>query len=108
MHSTTTTASSFPTPTDITTRLCRYRPSSLSDPQIKSLLPAICPDLSYGDLSGVQDGGMAMDAFLEALAPLTSAARQRELKEQLLAYCALDTYAMVRLWQVFSGSSWRL
>ncbi len=85
-----------------------YHPRQQGSWSIKSLLPAICPDLSYGDLSGVQDGGMAMDAFLEALAPLTSAARQRELKEQLLAYCALDTYAMVRLWQVFSGSSWRL
>jgi hypothetical protein len=66
-------------------------------------LPALCPDLRYDDLVGVQDGGMAMSAFVEALAPQTSAARKAEIKRQLLDYCKLDTYAMVRLWSAFSG-----
>ena len=48
---------------------------------------------------------MAMDAFLEAIARQTSAARKDEIEQQLLAYCALDTYAMVRLWAEFSGSA---
>ena len=46
---------------------------------------------------------MAMDAYLEALAPATSAARKAEIERQLLAYCALDTLAMVRLWTFFTG-----
>ena len=82
-----------------------YHPSQQGSWSIKKLLPAACPDLRYEDLDGVQDGGMAMDAFLEALAPLTLANRKAEIEKQLLAYCALDTYAMVRLWSVFSGQS---
>jgi hypothetical protein len=82
-----------------------YHPSQQGSWSIKSVLPALCPDLHYGGLDGVQDGGMAMDAFLEALAPQTSKTRKTEIEQQLLAYCALDTYAMVRLWAAFSGTS---
>ena len=46
---------------------------------------------------------MAMDAFLEGIHPDTSPERKTQIEQQLLAYCKLDTYAMVRLWQVFSG-----
>lgn len=70
---------------------------------IKAVLPALCPDLSYGDLDGVRDGGMAMDAFLEAVTPQTTRSRKAEIEQQLLTYCALDTYAMVRLWSAFTG-----
>lgn len=80
-----------------------YHPSQRGSWSIKAVLPAVVPDLRYSDLSGVQDGGMAMEAFLEALHSLTSPERKHELKQQLLAYCKLDTYAMVRLWQVFAG-----
>ena len=69
------------------------------------MLPTFCPDLNYGDLDGVQDGGMAMEAFLEALSPQTGAARKVEIERQLLDYCALDTHAMVRLWSAFTGKA---
>lgn len=82
-----------------------YHPSQQGSWSIKAVLPALCPDLSYSDLDGVQHGGMAMNAFMEALAPQTSAARKAEIEQQLRAYCALDTYAMVRLWSVFTGKA---
>jgi hypothetical protein len=82
-----------------------YHPSQQGSWSIKKVLPAACPELRYDDLDGVQDGGMAMDAFREALAPQTMVSRKAEIEKQLLAYCALDTYAMVRLWSVFSGQS---
>jgi hypothetical protein len=82
-----------------------YHPSQAGSWSIKAVLPALVPELSYGDLDGVQDGGMAMDAFLEALSPEVAPARKQEIERQLLSYCALDTYAMVRLWARFSGSS---
>lgn len=82
-----------------------YHPSQQGSWSIKAVLPALCPDLSYGDLDGVQDGGMAMDAYLEAVGPQTSKTRKREIERQLLAYCALDTYAMVRLWSAFTGTA---
>lgn len=81
-----------------------YHPSQQGSWSIKAVLPALCPDLNYGDLSGVQNGGMAMSAFLEAISPETSPERKGEINRQLLAYCELDTYAMVRIWVAFSGS----
>lgn len=80
-----------------------YHPNQHGSWSIKHLLPAICPDLRYSALDGVQDGAMAMTAFLEAIAPASPPARKAEIQHQLLAYCALDTYAMVRLWSTLSG-----
>ena len=82
---------------------CYYHPSQQGSWSIKNVLPAVAPDLSYGELEGVQDGSMAMDAYREAIAPTTTAARKAQLREQLDEYCALDTLAMVRLWQFFAG-----
>lgn len=80
-----------------------YHPSQQGSWSLKALLPALCPDLSYDDLDGVQDGSMAMDAFLEALAPLTNKTQKTKIKKQLLAYCALDTLALVSIWSAFTG-----
>jgi hypothetical protein len=84
-----------------------YHPSQQGSWSIKNVLPAMVPDLSYDQLEGVQNGGGAMDAYLEATSPTTGAERKREIERQLLEYCALDTYAMVRLWQVLAGRSKR-
>lgn len=85
-----------------------YDPSQQGSWSIKAVLPALCPELNYADLDSVQDGGMAMQAFQEAIAKETSSQRKEEIERQLLAYCSLDTYAMVRLWAAFSGSSLRV
>lgn len=80
-----------------------YHPSQQGSWSIKKVLPAVVPELRYDALDGVQDGGMAMNAFLEGIHPNTVPERKTQIEQQLLAYCKLDTYAMVRLWQVFSG-----
>ena len=82
-----------------------YHPSQQGSWSIKAVLPALCPDLRYTDLDGVQDGGMAQQAYLEAIAPTTTARRKAELEHQLLAYCHLDTWAMVRLWAAFTANT---
>ena len=79
-----------------------YHPRQQGSWSIKAVLPALCPDLRYEDLDGVQDGGAAQQAYLEAIAPATHATRKAELERQLLAYCHLDTWAMVRLWAAFT------
>ena len=48
--------------------------------------------------------GAAQESFLEAVDKHTSAERKDQLRQQLLAYCKLDTYAMVKLWEAFSGN----
>lgn len=79
-----------------------YHPSQQGSWSIKKLLPAVVPALRYDALDGVQDGGAAMTAYLEAIHGDTPAERKAEIQRQLLAYCGLDTYAMVKLWQVFA------
>lgn len=78
-----------------------YHPSQQGSWSIKVVLPALCPELSYEQLDGVQDGGMAMDAYAEAIQPNVAPERKTELKSQLWKYCELDTWAMVKLWEVF-------
>jgi CRISPR/Cas system-associated exonuclease Cas4 (RecB family) len=80
-----------------------YHPSQEGSWSIKQVLPTIAPDLHYNALDGVQDGGMAMEAYREALVASTLPTRKHKIQEQLLAYCKLDTYAMVRIWQFFTG-----
>lgn len=78
-----------------------YHPSQHGSWSIKKVLPALVPELNYASLDGVQDGGMAMNAFLEAINEKTSLERKDVLEQQLLEYCKLDTYAMVKLWEAF-------
>ncbi len=86
-----------------------YHPSQKGSWSIKAVLPALVRDLSYEALDGVRDGGQAQEAYLEAIHPQTAELRRQTLRTQLLAYCGMDTYAMVRLWQAFAGrSAWRL
>ena len=80
-----------------------YHPSQQGSWSIKKVLPAVAPDLRYDALDGIQDGGLAMEAFREALLPETVRERRLQIEQQLHAYCRLDTYAMVRIWQLFSG-----
>lgn len=80
-----------------------YAPSQHGSWSLKAVLPAACPDLSYEALDGVADGNMAVEAYQEAIRAETSPERRAEIERQLLAYCHLDTLAMVRLWEVFRG-----
>ena len=82
-----------------------YHPSQHGSWSIKVVLPALCPELSYTQLDGVTDGNMAVEAFKEAINRETTQERKQEIEQQLLEYCKLDTFAMVRMWQVFRGSN---
>lgn len=80
-----------------------YHPSQQGSWSIKRVLPAIAPDLRYDELDGVQNGEMAMNAFREAISATTTETRKAQIEQQLLEYCNLDTYGMIRLWKYFSG-----
>ena len=69
------------------------------------MLPTIAPDLRYDELEGVQHGGDAMLAYAEAIARQTMDERRREIERQLREYCRLDTFAMVRIWQMFTATT---
>lgn len=48
---------------------------------------------------------MAIEAFKEAINLATPLERKRKIEHQLLDYCKLDTYSMVRMWSIFRGSN---
>lgn len=78
-----------------------YHPSQQGSWSIKRVLPAILSQESYAELDGVQDGSMAMEAYIEAINENTSRERKAEIQRELLDYCALDTLAMVKIWEFF-------
>jgi CRISPR/Cas system-associated exonuclease Cas4 (RecB family) len=80
-----------------------YHPSQQGSWSIKNVLPAVAPELRYDALEGVKDGGMAMAAYMEAIAPDTRSARKQQIESELRDYCALDTKAMIKLWEFFSS-----
>jgi hypothetical protein len=80
-----------------------YHPSQQGSWSIKNVLPAVAPDLRYDALDGVKNGGMAMAAYMEAISFNTTSARKEQIDRELRDYCALDTQAMIKLWEFFSG-----
>ncbi len=81
-----------------------YHPGQQGSWSIKKVLPTLAPDLDYSALSQVQDGSQAMQAYLEAIDSNTTAERKAQIQERLLAYCELDTLAMVEIWRFFAGT----
>jgi Domain of unknown function(DUF2779) len=80
-----------------------YHPAMLGSWSIKAVLPTVAPDLRYDDSLGeVQNGNAAQAAYLEAIAPETSASRRGGLDEALRRYCRHDTLALARLVEFFS------
>jgi hypothetical protein len=79
-----------------------YHPSQQGSWSIKEVLPAIT-GRGYEELPGIKDGGMAMEAYVEAIDANTSEGRKEQIERELKAYCALDTEAMVQVWRFFRG-----
>jgi hypothetical protein len=78
-----------------------YHPKFNGKYSIKVVLPTLFPDndeLDYKKLGSIQNGGDAMDTFAN-LYLLKDKSKLTEIKKDLLAYCRLDTLAMVRIWE---------
>jgi hypothetical protein len=63
---------------------------------IKNVLPVLVPKLSYNELE-IADGGAAMDAYHQMCAAEDKPEALAQIRDNLLAYCKLDTLAMVRI-----------
>jgi len=63
---------------------------------LKSVLPTLCPTISYEDLS-IQNGGLAAIKWHHATDNRVSAKEAEEIFSDLLKYCHLDTLAMVKI-----------
>jgi hypothetical protein len=71
-----------------------YHPDFHGSYSIKAVLPALAPDLGYGDLE-IQEGSLASVAFAKMIAPDTDDSERQRVRHALLAYCQRDTEAMV-------------
>ena len=63
---------------------------------IKKTLPALVPDLNYGDLT-INNGDQASAMFYRMAVGEVSGVEADRVRQDLLTYCKLDTMAMVRL-----------
>lgn len=63
---------------------------------LKKVLPAVVPSLSYAKLN-IHEGMMASNSWYEMINPETDKKRKKEIYNDLLEYCELDTLAMVEI-----------
>jgi CRISPR/Cas system-associated exonuclease Cas4 (RecB family) len=66
---------------------------------IKKVLPVLAPDLSYNTLN-VQNGSMAFTQWSRMISEDLSDAEKQQIRQDLLDYCKMDTWAMVRIWEI--------
>lgn len=72
-----------------------YTPKMRGSYSIKYVLHALVPELSYDDLK-IKEGGTASNTFL-SMVNESFEGDVKETRTQLLEYCKLDTYAMVKI-----------
>ena len=72
-------------------------PAMQGSSSIKQVLPALVPQMeqAYKELDGIHNGGDAMNAY--ANLQDKSAEEREQIRNALLAYCKLDTLAMVKI-----------
>jgi len=75
-----------------------WKPQMQKHYGLKYALPAVVPEMknAYHELDGVHNGGDAMRMF-EKLSETTDVNEYEKIKNALLEYCKLDTYAMVKI-----------
>ncbi len=66
---------------------------------IKKVLPVLAPDLSYDTLN-VQNGSMAYTQWSRMIFDDLNETERLKIKQDLLDYCKMDTWAMVRIWEI--------
>ncbi len=79
-----------------------YHPEMKGSFSIKGVLPALVPELSYEEL-GIGSGSIAMSSF-EQLQSETDIFKIAEIRQHLLDYCKMDTFAMVKILEVLERS----
>jgi hypothetical protein len=75
-----------------------YTPEMQGSYSIKKVLPALVPELSYKMLK-IQEGGTASNTFSQMVQGKFEGDAVQTRKD-LLAYCKMDTFAMVKILEV--------
>jgi hypothetical protein len=83
-----------------------YHPGFRGSFSIKAVVPALIPDLSYEGLN-VSDGAMASTKFAKMACGRIVEKDIEKTRRDLLAYCKVDTFALVRLHEDLSNRAAR-
>ncbi|MBL7021859.1 DUF2779 domain-containing protein [Patescibacteria group bacterium] len=73
-------------------------PAFKGSSSIKKVLPVVVPDLSYSTMN-ISKGDQASERWEKMINKDTPKDEKEKIKKDLLDYCALDTMAMVRIYQ---------
>lgn len=76
-------------------------PAFRGSTSIKKVLPVICPELSYDDLS-INNGQLAFIQYLKMISPELPKEEKEKIKNDLEVYCKQDTYAMYAIYKKIS------
>ena len=75
-----------------------YHPEFKGSFSIKAVAPALVPDLDYEDLE-IQEGNLAAAQYEQLVRGGVPKTEAPQIRASLLAYCARDTEAMVRVYE---------
>ena len=81
-----------------------YHPEFNDSYSLKSVLPALVPNLSYADLA-IPDGLAAATSYNRMIADDTPEYEKAEIREALLAYCQRDTEGMVHIYDALQAEA---
>ncbi len=73
-----------------------YHPAMEGSASIKKVLPAFVPELCYDDLA-IGDGDTASRQYLKCIKNMVTEDEKQTIYANLKRYCAMDTWAEVRL-----------
>lgn len=83
---------------DVFTEQMLVHPDFRGKTSIKWVLPALVPSLSYKGLA-IKEGATASDTWNDIVTGELEHAEAAEARKNLLAYCGLDSLAMVEIWR---------
>ena len=81
-----------------------YHPGFRGSFSLKSVVPAVVPDLAYDDLD-IPEGLTAAAAHAGLVAGKIPDSERHDIRDALLAYCARDTESMVRVYEALLAES---
>jgi predicted RecB family nuclease len=73
-----------------------YHPGFHGSFSLKSVLPAVLPEMSYENLA-IHEGQLAGLEYLRMIDPATSSDDKKKIRKDLLTYCGHDTLAMLKI-----------
>lgn len=91
---------------DVFTMQAYVDPGFRGRTSIKMILPVLVPSLSYKSLT-IQEGATASTRWNDMVSGHMSADESEKTKKELLAYCGLDTLAMVEIWRALAATTER-